>query len=52
VQPTQAGRTAKVQAVAILDEQQSRFLAPLTPAEQRQLGDLLKRLQQPPGPDA
>jgi len=52
VQPTQAGRTAKAQAVAILDDQQKRFLAPLTPAQQQQLGDLLKRLQQPPGPDA
>ena len=52
VQPTPSGRTAKVQAVAILDEQQSRFLAPLTPAQQQQLGTLLKRLQQPPEPPA
>ena len=50
VQPTQSGRAAKEQAIAILDEQQRRFLAPLTPAQQRQLGALLKRLQQPPGP--
>ena len=50
VQPTPSGHTAKVQAVAILDEQQSRFLAPLTPAQQQQLGTLLKRLQQPPEP--
>jgi MarR family transcriptional regulator, lower aerobic nicotinate degradation pathway regulator len=52
IQPTQPGRAAKVQAVAILDEQQSRFLAPLTPAQQRQLGTLLKRLQQSPEPGA
>ena len=52
VQPTEAGRAAKVQAVAILDEQQNRFLAPLTFAEQQQLGALLKRLQQPPEPGA
>ena len=50
VQPTPSGRAAKVQAVAILDEQQSRFLAPLTSAQRRQLGTLLKRLQQPPEP--
>jgi DNA-binding MarR family transcriptional regulator len=52
VQPTPAGRAAKVRAVAILDEQQSRFLAPLTSAQRRQLGILLKRLQWPPGPGA
>ena len=52
VQPTPSGRAAKVQAVAILDEQQSRFLAPLTSAQRRQLGTLLKRLQQPPEPPA
>ena len=35
-----------------LDEQQRRFLAPLTPAESAQLSDLLKRLngQPPPAP--
>jgi hypothetical protein len=31
-------------AVRILDEQQRRFLAPLTPAERRQLAGLLTRL--------
>lgn len=46
--PTESGRTAKIEAVAILDEQQRCFLAPLTAAEQQQLGALLKRLQQPP----
>jgi MarR family transcriptional regulator, lower aerobic nicotinate degradation pathway regulator len=50
VQPTQSGREAKAQAVAILDEQQRRFLAPLTSAQRRQLAALLKRLQQPPEP--
>jgi MarR family transcriptional regulator, lower aerobic nicotinate degradation pathway regulator len=48
IQPTESGHAAKVEAVAILDEQQSRFLAPLTPAQRHQLGRLLKRLQQPP----
>jgi DNA-binding MarR family transcriptional regulator len=52
IQPTQPGRAAKVQAVAILDEQQARFLAPLTSAQRQQLGALLKRLQQPPAPGA
>jgi MarR family transcriptional regulator, lower aerobic nicotinate degradation pathway regulator len=52
VQPTPSGCAAKVRAVAILDEQQSRFLAPLTSAEREQLGTLLKRLQRPPGPGA
>ncbi len=50
VQPTASGRAAKVQAVAILDKQQRLFLAPLTSAQRQQLGALLKRLQQPPGP--
>ena len=44
VHPTDAGRAAKVAAVRILDEQQRRFLAPLTPAERRQLAALLTRL--------
>jgi DNA-binding MarR family transcriptional regulator len=52
VQPTESGRAAKVQAIAILDEQQNRFLAPLTSAQRQQLGALLKRLQRPPEPDA
>jgi len=51
VQPTESGRAAKVQAVAILDEQQDRFLAPLTQVQRQQLGALLRRLQQPPEPD-
>jgi hypothetical protein len=33
---------------AEFDEQQCYFLAPLTAAEQQQLGALLKRLQRPP----
>ncbi len=44
VHPTDSGRAAKVAAVRILDEQQRRFLAPLTPAERRQLAALLMRL--------
>jgi MarR family transcriptional regulator, lower aerobic nicotinate degradation pathway regulator len=44
VHPTDSGRTAKLTAVRILDEQQRRFLAPLTLAERRQLGSLLERL--------
>jgi DNA-binding MarR family transcriptional regulator len=44
VQPTESGRAAKDAAVRILDEQQRRFLAPLTPAESAQLSALLKRL--------
>jgi MarR family transcriptional regulator, lower aerobic nicotinate degradation pathway regulator len=44
VHPTAAGRAAKTAAIRILDEQQRRFLAPLTPAERQQLGALLKRL--------
>jgi DNA-binding MarR family transcriptional regulator len=50
VHPTEPGRTAKAEAIAILDEQQRRFLAPLTPAQRKQLGTLLKRLQRPPEP--
>ena len=44
VHPTDSGRAAKAAAVQILDEQQRRFLAPLTPAERRQLAVLLTRL--------
>jgi DNA-binding MarR family transcriptional regulator len=50
VHPTDTGRAAQVAAVRILDEQQRRFLAPLTPAERRQLADLLTRLNRPPAP--
>jgi hypothetical protein len=39
-----SGRSAKVAAARVLDEQQRRFLAPLTDAERLQLADLLKRL--------
>src|SRR5262249_39223540 len=42
--PTDAGRAAKETAVAILDEQQRMFLAPLSQEERRQLGELLNRL--------
>jgi MarR family transcriptional regulator, lower aerobic nicotinate degradation pathway regulator len=48
VHPTGPGRTAKVAAVRILDEQQRRFLAPLTLAERRQLAALLTRLHRQP----
>ena len=48
ISPTEPGEAAKVRAIEILDEQQRHFLAPLTRAEQQQLGSLLKRLQQPP----
>jgi MarR family transcriptional regulator, lower aerobic nicotinate degradation pathway regulator len=44
VHPTEDGRIAKVAAVRILDEQQRRFLAPLTPAGREQLAALLTRL--------
>ena len=50
VHPTGSGRTAQVAAVRILDEQQRRFLAPLTPAECRQLAALLTRLHGRPVP--
>jgi hypothetical protein len=43
-------RAAKVAAVRILDEQQLRFLAPLIPAERRQLAALLTRLHGQPAP--
>lgn len=46
VHPTDSGRSAKVAAVRILDEQQRRFLAPLTLAERHQLAALLKRLHE------
>jgi len=51
VHPTGPGRAAKIDAVRILDEQQRRFLAPLTPAERGQLAILLKRLHRLPAPD-
>ncbi len=50
VHPTDSGRIAKIAAVQILDEQQRRFLAPLTPAECRQLAGLLTRLHGRPVP--
>jgi len=50
VHPTDSGRAAKAAAVRILDEQQRRFLAPLTPAERTQLADLLTRLHRRPAP--
>jgi DNA-binding MarR family transcriptional regulator len=50
IHPTDSGRAAKAAAVRILDEQQQRFLAPLSPAERRQLAMLLKRLHTPPAP--
>jgi MarR family transcriptional regulator, lower aerobic nicotinate degradation pathway regulator len=50
VHPTDSGRAAKVAAVRILDEQQRRFLAPLTPDERGQLAALLGRLHRRPAP--
>ena len=47
VHPTEVGREAKIAAIRILDEQQRRYLAPLTAAEREQLGALLKRLHTP-----
>jgi DNA-binding MarR family transcriptional regulator len=51
VRPTDAGHAAKIAAVRILDEQQRRFLAPLTPAERTQLAALLTRLHGRPLPE-
>jgi len=50
--PTDAGRAAQKTAVAILDEQQRRFLAPLTQEERIHMGELLIRLHAgaPAGP--
>jgi|GEM_PF-622767 len=50
VHPTDSGRSAQAAAVRILDEQQRRFLAPLTPAERSQLAALLTRLHGRPAP--
>jgi DNA-binding MarR family transcriptional regulator len=50
VHPTDSGRAAKIAAVRILDEQQRRFLAPLTLAERSQLAALLTRLHGRPAP--
>jgi DNA-binding MarR family transcriptional regulator len=50
VHPTDSGRAAKIAAVRILDEQQRRFLAPLSAAERRQLAALLTRLHRRPAP--
>jgi MarR family transcriptional regulator, lower aerobic nicotinate degradation pathway regulator len=48
IEPTAAGRSAKAQAIKILDEQKRRFLTPLTADQQEQLLALLKLLQRPP----
>src|SRR5215467_6125173 len=37
IEPTHDGRAAKAEAIKILDEQMRRFLAPLTPGQQKQL---------------
>jgi MarR family transcriptional regulator, lower aerobic nicotinate degradation pathway regulator len=50
VHPTDAGRIAKIAAVRILDEQQDRFLEPLTLPERKQLAALLNRLHGRPAP--
>jgi len=47
IEPTAAGRSAKAEAIKILDEQKRRFLAPLTPDQQEQLLAFLKLLQRP-----
>ena len=47
IEPTGEGRAAKVDAIKILDEQKRRFLAPLTPGQQKQLLALVKLLQRP-----
>jgi DNA-binding MarR family transcriptional regulator len=44
VHPTTAGRAAKIAAVRILDEQQRRFLVPLSEQERRYLGEILNRV--------
>lgn len=49
IEPTSQGRQAKTEAIAILDEQKRRFLAPLSPDQQEQLLALLRILQRPPG---
>src|SRR5262245_11004916 len=48
VHATDSGRLAKLDAVRILDEQQRRFLEPLTIAERRVLAGLLRRLHEGP----
>ena len=48
IQPTDAGRKVKVDAIKVLDEQKRRFLKPLNATQQTQLLALLKLLQQPP----
>ncbi len=48
VHPTDSGHAAKIAAVRILDEQQRRFLDPLTPPERKQLAALLRRLHRQP----
>ena len=48
IEPTTQGRAAKADAIAILDEQKRRFLAPLTQDQQQQLLALLRLLQRPP----
>jgi len=44
IHPTRRGRAAKVTAVRILDEQQERFLQPLSTKERSLLADMLGRL--------
>jgi DNA-binding MarR family transcriptional regulator len=51
VHPTDSGQAAKAAAVQILDQQQRRFLAPLTLAERKQLAALLRRLHGRPAPE-
>jgi len=51
IQPTQAGRAVKTEAVRILDQQQDLFLGGLTRAEREQLAALLNQLHDSlPGP--
>lgn len=44
VRSTEEGRAAKDEAIRILDQQQERFLAPVTTQERALLGELFKRL--------
>ena len=44
IHPTAEGKGAKVAAVRVLDEQQELFMAALSEADRRTLGELLKRL--------
>jgi DNA-binding MarR family transcriptional regulator len=44
IHPTDAGLTAKAQAIEVLDKQQAAFLEPLSSRERTALADMLSRL--------